>query len=210
MNVWEVWRSNGLNKRDRVLTPEEQTALVAAGNANRLRHARDAAILSLNTGARHKEPVRVRWQDFDLERGLITYIAANAKDGEDHTVPANGAALAMLKVQHASRTWTERSCPFVFTYQGKPIESVNGAFRLLAKAAGLGRDVTFHTLRHTWATGAGHAGCDPCDLMAWGGWLDLKMVERYYHTGAERSIRALDVIGNHLIGTVPTGNAAAR
>lgn len=190
------------NKRDRVLSPDEQRALIAAGDTNRLRHARDAAILSLSTGGRHSEVVGLRWQDCDLERGTITYRAETTKNGKDRTVHANGAALAMLKNRHASRGEHGRICPNVFTYQGRPIKSVNGAFRSLVKAADLGRDVVFHSLRHTWATGAGHAGCDPRDMMAWGGWSDLKMVERYYHTGAERSIRALDAIGNHLIGTV--------
>jgi len=44
--------------------------------------------------------------------------------------------------------------------------------------------------------------------MEWGGWSDMKIKERYYHPGAERSIRALAAIGNHLIGAAPTGKAA--
>jgi integrase len=200
------------NRRDRVLTPAEQIALIAAGDTNRLRHARDAAILSLSTGARHKEAVLVRWQDIDFERGLITFRAETTKNGKDRTVHANGAVLEMLKARHASRTGADRFCPFVFTYRGRPIKSVNGAFRSLCEAAKpkLGRDVVFHSLRHSWATAAGHAGCDPRDLMEWGGWSDLKMVERYYHTGAERSVRALDAIGAHLLATAPITTGSPR
>jgi integrase len=189
--------------RDRVLKPEEQRALVAAGEKASLRHARDAAIVALGTGGRHKEVVGLRWQDVDLDRGLITFIAANTKNGKPRTVPANDAVLAMLKARHANRHERERFCTSVFTYRGRPVASINSAFRTLAKDAGLGRDVTFHTLRHTFATRFGHLGGDPRDLMAIGGWSDLKIVERYYHTGAERSTRAMASMAGDLIGTVP-------
>ncbi|HUD73274.1 MAG TPA: tyrosine-type recombinase/integrase [Dongiaceae bacterium] len=198
-------------QRDRVLRPEEQRALIAAGDTNRLRHARDAAIVSLGTGGRHKEVVGLRWQDVDLERGLITFIAGNTKNGKARTVPANDALLAMLKTRHAARPQRERFGPgegHVFTYRGKPVASINGAFRTLAKDAGLGRDVTFHTLRHTFATRFGHLGGDPRDLMAIGGWSDMKIVERYYHPGADRSTRAMAAMAGDLIGTVPIPGSA--
>jgi integrase len=196
------------NGRTRVLTPEEQRALIVAGSKHHLHHARDAAILALGTGGRHREVLGLCWQDVDLERGLITFIAANTKNGQPRTVPANSAVLAMLKARHANRPERERFSAHVFTYRGRPVASINGAFRTLAKDAGLGRDVTFHTLRHTFATRFGHLGGDPRDLMAIGGWSDLKIVERYYHPGAERSARAMAALAMDLIAPVPAGKAA--
>ena len=144
---------------ERWLNPEEQRALIAAGNGPDLYHARDAAILALGTGGRHKEVLGLRWQDVDLERGLITFIAANTKNGKPRTVPANDAVLAMLKARHDDprRPRLGPGKDHVFTYRGRPVASINGTFGSMCKAVGLAgavpkgkrREVTLHMLTLT-------------------------------------------------------------
>ena len=185
------------NQRDRWLTPEEQRALIAAAAVP---HVRDAIILALGTGARRAEALGLRWEDCDLDGGLVTFRAETTKNGKARTVPANDAVLAMLRARRADIR--ARFNPHVFTYRGKPIKGFETAFRTVCKAAGIDGAI-FHTLRHTWATRFGHLGGDPRDLMALGGWSDMKIVERYYHTGAERSVRALAAMAADLAPDAP-------
>jgi integrase len=188
------------NQRDRWLTPEEQRALIGAADVS---HIRDAIILALGTGARRAEVLGLRWEDVDLERALVTFRADTTKSGKARTVPANEAVLTVLRARRGdTRNLFARR---VITYRGRPLKSLHAGFRSACQAAGI-KGATFHSLRHTWATRFGHLGGDPRDLMALGGWSDMKLVERYYHTGAERSARALATMAGDL--TTPPEVAA--
>ncbi len=195
---------------ERWLNPEEQRALIAAGNGADLYHARDAAILALGTGGRHKEVLGLRWQDLDLERGTVTFRAESTKNNTARSVPANDAVLAMLKARRDDprRPRLGPGREHVFTYRGRPIKSINGAFRSLCVAAGLDkqvakgtrREVTFHTLRHTFCTRFSQSGGALTDLKAVAGDADITTTQRYAHHSPQHAARVMAAMANDLTG----------
>jgi integrase len=189
-----------LTQRDRWLSPKEQRALVAKAKG----HVRDVIILALGTGSRHGEALALEWKSVDLDRGLLTFTASTTKSGEDRIIPINGAVLAMLKARREDKR--TRFSPYVFTYKGKPIKSINTGFAAARTDAGLGKEVTMHTLRHTFCTRFGHAGGNIRDLQALAGHADLKTTERYYHQ-SDGAARVLGLMANDL--TAPATDSAA-
>jgi integrase len=189
-----------LNQRDRWLSPEEQRALVSAAKG----HVRDVIILALGTGARHGEALALEWSSVDLERGLLTFVADTTKSGKDRTIPINGSVLAMLKARREDKR--SRFSPYVFTYRGKPVKSINTGFAAAREDADLGPEVTMHTLRHTFCTRFGHVGGNIRDLQALAGHADLKTTERYYHQ-SDGAARILGLMADDL--TAPANAPAA-
>jgi integrase len=60
------------NSRERYLTADEVDKLIAAAGRLRSPDLRDCIILSLNTGLRLGELVRLRWLDVDMDGGFVT------------------------------------------------------------------------------------------------------------------------------------------
>ena len=71
-----------------------------------------------------------------------------------------------------------------FQDNGEPFSRsglVNKTWRSYVKKARLPSDTTFHTLRHMFATLHIEHGTDQSELMAVGGWLITRSVQRYLH-----------------------------
>lgn len=94
-------------------------------------------------------------------------------------MPLSNDALKVLKRQHHKSVKHER---WVFPYYGgDPITRVsNHGWYAAKKAAGLS-DISFHTLRHTFASWHIQSGTPLEVLQQLGGWGDLKMVMKYSH-----------------------------
>jgi len=84
-----------------------------------------------------------------------------------------------------------RNGDFVFANRtGAPYTAVRG-FRAACRAAGL-KDVTPHTLRHTFATRLIENGVDLRTVQELGGWSNLQMLERYGHVTPSRKAEAVE------------------
>ena len=126
---------------------------------------RDRAILELLYGAglRISELVGLDVDDIDLEEGSVRVLG---KGGKEREVPvgkmareAVGAYLSRARPELASRT--SRAALFLNTRGGRLTRQ--SCARLLSthvKAAGIGRRVTLHTLRHSFATHLLEGGAD--------------------------------------------------
>jgi len=66
-------------KRERILTREEETRLLAACDNGRRRHLRPIIVCALDTGMRQGEIFSLRWREVDLDKGMITVAAFNTK-----------------------------------------------------------------------------------------------------------------------------------
>jgi len=153
-------------------------------------HLRGIIVLGTSTGLRIRaEALTLRWPDVDLKRGLITVQAAFAKSGQTRTVPVNSEAREILE-----RLAAHPNGEYVFAKpNGKPYRSISTAFVNACKRAGL-RDVTLHTLRHTWATRMASEGVNVRTLQDLGGWKELAMLERYAHVTASDKAEAVERI----------------
>jgi integrase len=169
-------RPQGDAPRTRWLTPEEAEALILAATPQ----ARRIILTLLGTGLRTSELVGLQAQHVNRATGQLWI--ADPKNGHPRWVtpePARalGALLEGLPAEGAALRTARGEA-----YRLRPNAS-GGQFVALFNparaAAGLGPDVTPHTLRHTWATWFYASNLNLPSLMAQGGWLSVSMALRY-------------------------------
>ncbi len=146
----------GRLKIPEVLTEEEQQALLAVPNSRYPTGQRNHAMLRLMLDAGHRvgELVAQRWRDIDLGTGKLHI--KNGKGARDRVLWINNGCLEILQ------SWRERQAAelgaapdHVFTtLDGKPLSTryVQQMVKRYRERAGLAKQVTPHTLRHTYAT----------------------------------------------------------
>ena len=86
---------------------------------------------------------------------------------------------------------------------GEPLRAIRTAFTTACRRAGLGRDVTPHTLRHTFASRLVMAGVDLRTVQELGGWKELGMVLRYAHLSPSDKADAVERIIEKKPGSIP-------
>lgn len=159
------------NNRIRFLTLKEREVIINNCKGNFL----DYIQFAIETGLRQGEQLNLSWDRIYLDRKEIYII--KTKTGANRTVPLSPLAYNILK-----RRITEEK-PFSFT------EGILGdKYRKLRKKLNL-KDLTWHDLRHTFATYAikgihnwqqGNA-MPITKLQKWLGHKDIKMTMRYAH-----------------------------
>jgi integrase len=157
--------------RLRWLTQEEITRLLEAAAKSRNKELCGAVILALNTGLRLGELLGLTWDRVDLSRGVIRLELT--KSGRRREVPMNAAsyaALVNLGPQSSGRVFKTRY--------------IKTAYNNAVEAAQLD-DVTFHTLRHTFASWAVMRGVALKELQELLGHSSLAMTMRYAHLAPE-------------------------
>jgi integrase/recombinase XerD len=165
-------------KLPEVLTKQEVLALL-----NQIRSLKHRAIITTAyaAGMRISEVCRLRAMgDIDSERMLINIRAG--KGGKDRWVMLSDRLLILLR-----RYWkqTRPTGPFLFPGQNPdhPISpsSIREVFKKAVKAAGISRTVTFHTLRHSFATHLLESGTDLRVIQALLGHGSIGTTTRYTH-----------------------------
>jgi integrase len=157
-------------KRLRFLTQEEWQRLYECLPI----HQQPICLFAVLTGLRLSNVLSLRWQAVSIENSLVWVDSVDAKGGKNISVPLSLEAVEILKAQ------TRYKHGYVFTYKGKPTASIKKGFNYAVEKAGL-EDVTFHTLRHTWASWHVQKGTPLAVLKELGGWADMDMVMRYAH-----------------------------
>jgi integrase len=173
-------RRKGDKARLRWLTPEEAERLIAAvrGDA-RLAHILPALGLLLGGGLRTGEAIALNVSTFYANSGEA--FIARTKNGHPRMIRLPERAVGLV---------TERGVPEIGALLRTPKGGAyaareNGggqlqtAFNRARDAAGLGREVTPHVLRHTWATWYYAQTRDFGGLMDLGGWIKADMANRY-------------------------------
>lgn len=177
------------NGRIRYFTPAEARMLLDELQ-RRSQQLHDMALLSLRTGMRATEIFKLRAQDIDVRAGLINHIA---KGGNREQVHAPDDIIEML-VAYGRK-------PHEYLFQergtGLPIKRISDTFDRAVIAIGLqskGDDshyhITFHTLRHTFASWLAQSGkVTLLELKALMRHKSLSMTQRYAHLihGQERT-----------------------
>jgi integrase len=149
-------------------------------------------MLTLITGARIGELLGLRWED--CADGYVTFWQTkNGKMRQVEITPSIARVLDRLP----------KAGPWVFTNARTPTRyTVNGARHVFDRAvarAGLGPDVTPHTLRHTALSRMTAAGFDDDTVMEISGHSSTRMLARYTHPTAARKQGALETFGNELL-----------
>lgn len=173
--------------RIRWLTSEEWSRLARALEAESPLLAQ-CARFALATGLRENNVLELEWSQVDLKARRAFWHADQMKGRAAHGIPLTDAALAVLAERRTERLRGKGS-QWVFAHpeSRKPlVKASNKAwYKALKKAKLYKTGVTYHSLRHTWASWAIMSGVGLRDLMELGGWKSLSMVQRYSHLSAD-------------------------
>ena len=168
------------NKRIRFLSHDEADRLLAE-LATTSTQLRDMALLSLHTGMRAGEIFALTWGDIDPDRESISI--RDSKSGRGRTVYMTEEVKAMFESMSAGGP-----SELVFKGRGGQIKMISGGFKRAVDRLGLNagvqdprQRVSFHSLRHSyasWLVGAGESLYVVKELL---GHSDLAMTQRYSH-----------------------------
>jgi integrase len=162
-------------------------------------------MIGLHTGMRRDSILRLRVEDIDLLQRVIWVDRDKAGERQQ--------PMTVELAEYIGREVAVREVPSAWLFPSSAsrnghIVNIYKAFRRVVAAAGLSAAITPHTLRHTMATNAAHAGVDAATLQAVGGWKTRRMVERYTHASSLQS--AMDTLqrayrgeGRASVGTTP-------
>ena len=135
-------------------------------------------------GLRVSEVVRLRVADIDSARMLLW--VRGGKGGKDRCVPLSTVLLEEL------RDWWRQQRPSDWLFPGQTAAghvhsaTLQKACQRAARAAGLSKHVTPHTLRHSYATHLLEAGTDLLTIQRLLGHNNLRTTTRYTHVSPEK------------------------
>jgi len=168
---------------------DEATQLVDGRAVGGRGRERDLAILELlyASGLRVSELAGLDVDDLDRAESTVRVVGKGRKE---RIVPFGGSAARALERCLAGR---DRGPVFVNARGGRlSTRSVRVIVQRAARAAGITRRVSPHTLRHTFATHLLDAGADLRAIQELLGHSRLSTTQRYTHVGADQLMRVYD------------------
>jgi integrase/recombinase XerC len=191
------------------LPVDEAMPMVDARGLSGAARARDVAILELlyASGLRVSELVGL---DLDAVDGETMTVRVLGKGSKERVVPFGGAAARALEAYRGSRPLT-RGPLFVNARGGRlSARSVQDIVKRAARAAGITRRVSPHTLRHTFATHLLDGGADLRMVQDLLGHSRLSTTQRYTHVGSAQIMRIYDVAHPRARGAGRASATSAR
>lgn len=171
-------------KRERILTFDEEERLLAACTGRRA-HLRLMLICLIDTGLRKGEMQSLRWDDIDLDAGLITVRPEINKVGRGRLIGISSRLREALSLLMEERR-ADRDHVFE---QG----NFKRAFSSACKEAGI-EDLRIHDLRHTHISRLVQAGMPIAETMRLAGHSTLSAAFRYMNIDQETAKRAVESI----------------
>lgn len=156
----------------------------------------DMALISLHCGLRAGEIFSLTWRAVDLEHGLINLL--NTKSVRTRTLSMTDDVKKALNAMVRGK-----NNDLVFpTRYGSRIKVISPSFGKAVRRAGFNDGVTdrrqrvsFHTLRHTFASWLVMEGISLYEVKELLGHASLTMTERYSHLSPDRNRRAAEAMG---------------
>jgi integrase len=162
------------NTRERVVTLEEEKRLLDGCGARR-QHLKAFIMLSLDSGMRQGEIMKLKVRDLHFDLEYIDVIASNTKTEKYRMVPLSPRVAVALQERVQDMQPNER--PF-------PYQKLNHSFARLRKEVGL-PDITIHSLRHTYATRLAKTVLNPAIVGKTLGHSELTTTYKYIHQDLE-------------------------
>ena len=164
----------------------------------------DIARFALNAGLRIGEVFSLRWSLVDMEKRILSIVAP--KTGKIREVPINAEAFKVLQAWfHSKRN------EFVFynPETGRPFVDLKAGFSIACRKAGI-TGVSWHTLRHTFASRLVSRGVDIVTVKELLGHSTITVTMRYTHTNLEskrQAVQALTGVGDNLVTLRPVAHS---
>ena len=154
-------------------------------------HLTPAVPLSLNTGLRRGEVLKLRWTTIDFNRRLLTVEGPTAKNRQTRHVPLNEEAINTL------RRWREQSGPGAHVFD--VATGFKGPWGKLLKRARITRITHFrwHDLRHHFASRLVQRGVPLNTVRDLLGHCSVQMSLRYAHLAPGQRRVAVAKLNDH-------------
>lgn len=183
-NITESLKAPKVEKKiPEILSVEEMDCLLSQPNHSSVKEVRDKAMLELlyATGIRVTELITLKITDINMTMG---YITCNVR-GHQRTIPfgseAKKALHHYLKEARTSLIIDDANDYLFTNCSGDPM-SRQGFWKLIkyyAKKAGITKDITPHTLRHSFAAHLVAGGADLKDVQEMLGHSDISTTQLY-------------------------------
>jgi integrase len=201
--MWRLWEGDNpckfvsfpkpKNEKKSFLTADEASRLLGALRARSPQLAR-MAILSLYGGLRFGEICGLTWSNIDFDHGIINLLDTK---GEDHPIFITGPIKEVLNELPQGKP-----DEYVFkTKDGDQVEWLSKSFQKTVEEIGLNdgktdprEKVTFHTLRHTYASWAVMKGIPLYTVGKAIGHTTTVMTRRYSHLAPESQRKAFEAV----------------
>jgi len=182
-------------RRERFLSEDELGRLGNALDDPRItaRHspfALGAIGLLLLTGMRLNEVLKLRWNEVDLQRGLL--LLDDSKSGKKAVIIGQHAATLIASFPRTDTEWV-----FPGSKHGRPLHDVKKAWRAVTGLADL-RGVRIHDLRHTFASYSAGAGASLPMIGRLLGHSQVATTARYAHL-AHDPVREVANRASHMV-----------
>lgn len=146
------------------------------------------------TGLRQSDLITLTWEqvNFKGENIILDNRSTLTKSRKVHNLPLNLRALQILTEREINKFSN-----FVFTYMEKPIKQdfISKKFRKLVKSAGINPKLTFHSIRHSFASWLIQKGVSIYHVSKLLTHSDMRVTQIYTHLSSEdlrESITKLD------------------
>lgn len=166
----------------RVLSPEEEEKLLR----NAAPYLQDLICFALNTGMRIGEIFSLCWQNVNLEKNTLNVFAS--KTQKIRGIPINADARRVLEYWALGK---RNEFVFYNPETGKPFVDLKAGLKLACKKSGIS-GVTWHTLRHTFASRLVNRGVDIVTVKELLGHSSITVTMRYTHTNLESKRAAVE------------------
>ena len=164
------------------LTEDEINRLLCAPDISTEEGIRDRAVLEIMyaTGLRVSELVNLKPDDLDLMTGLVR---CHGKGNKERRVPLGKSAIHWLQQYAAVKAgYGKQSSPSVFLHRGRPFTRQVAWTMIKHHAEKVGiKNVSPHTLRHSFATHLIQHGADSRSVQALLGHADISTTQIYTH-----------------------------
>lgn len=178
------------NKKERYLSKDEASILYEALKKSDNQILQFIVPMLILTGARKREVLDAKWEDFDLERQA--WRIPISKSGRARHVPLSEGAVTVLKMVPRNQR-----CDWVFANPKThlPYVSIFCSWNTVRKQVGLS-DVRIHDLRHSFASFLVNAGRSLYEVQKILGHTQIKTTQRYAHLSQDSLIAAANEASN--------------
>ena len=197
--VKKVKLLKGEVRRVRFLMPEEIRILLS----NCADHLKPIVTVALNTGMRKGELLSLKWDQVNLEQGIISLL--DTKNHERRDLPMNEAVKSTLRTLKA-----EKIGEYVFCNgHGESFGEVKRSFGTALKKSGI-EDFRFHDMRNSFASNLVMEGVDLVTVQQLMGHKTLEMTLRYSHLAPNHKMKAVNLLDRILSLNPPQSVAPSK
>ena len=162
-------------------------------------YLRELILFAVNTGLRSGDIKNLTWEEVDLEKTRLSIIMGKTQGRLE--VPLNDSALEILRAKHAVR---HGNYVFYNPVTGDRFVDLRAGYTAALRRAGL-KGITWHTLRHTFASRLTRSGVDLVTVKELLGHSTISTTMRYAHSNHETKARAVAQLptGSKIVTIVP-------